>query len=71
MERNSTSWFWNRDLDAVVKSDILVPTPITRSALRATRLAARFPVVPMPAKVQHMAGHNRAFPGLGFQQREY
>jgi hypothetical protein len=37
---------WNADFDAVVKSLQRVPTPITRSASRASRLARRVPVAP-------------------------
>ena len=38
---------WNADFDAVVKSLQRVPTPITRSASRASRLAAGVPVAPI------------------------
>ena len=37
---------WNADFDAVVKSLQRVPTPITTSASRASRLAAAVPVAP-------------------------
>ena len=37
---------WKADFDAVVKSLQRVPTPITRSASRASRFAAGVPVAP-------------------------
>ena len=44
---NRTSGSWNADCEAVVKSLQRVPTPITRSASRASRLAAAVPVAPI------------------------
>ena len=41
-----TSGSWKADFEAVVKSLQRVPTPITRSASRASRLAAAVPVAP-------------------------
>ena len=42
-----TSGCWKTENEAVVKSLQRVPTPITRSASRATALAAVLPVAPM------------------------
>ena len=47
MFTNRTPGSWNADLEAVVKSLQRVPTPITRSASRASRLAAGVPVAPI------------------------
>ena len=44
---NRTPGSWNADFDDVVKSLQRVPTPITRSASRARRLAAGVPVAPI------------------------
>jgi hypothetical protein len=48
MLTNFTSGFWNAVRDAVVKSLYRVPTPITTSASRASRLATGVPVEPTP-----------------------
>ena len=42
----ATSGFWKEVCEAVTKSPIRVPIPITRSASRISRLAARPPFVP-------------------------
>jgi hypothetical protein len=57
-----TSSFLNNDLEAVVKSLNLVPTPITKSAFSAIELAAKLPVTPTPPKFKEKLPLQALFP---------